>query len=323
MMKFGRYLLSVLCVFVLASATVTAQTVLKAGHGAQTGHPTHLGLQKLAALVAEKSGGKLKIEVYPDRQLGEEREMVEGLQLGTVDIAVVSTGPLLAFAPRVGVLDLPFLFKNSAHAYKTLDGEVGQALLKDMDARSITGLAWWENGWRHLTSKKEIKLPSDLQGMKLRTMQNAVHIAAFKQIGASPVPMAWGEVFTSLGQGVIDAQENPVTVIYTNSLWEVQKYLTLSGHVYGPHAVLMSKAAYGKLNADQQKALRDAVTEATAFQRMTAQRLEREQLEALKSKGMVVNRIDITPFQTATADVAGTQKSIDQQQLKTIRGLGN
>jgi tripartite ATP-independent transporter DctP family solute receptor len=314
--------LSTVAMFGLSIAA-HAQTVIKAGHGAQAGHPTQFGLLKFGELVAAKTGGKVKVEVYPDRQLGEEREMVEGLQLGTVDMAVVSTGPLAAFVPQTGVLDLPFLFKNSDHAYKVLDGEVGQDLLKRMDAKSIIGLAWWENGWRHLTTKKSIKAPDDLKGVKLRTMQNPVHIAAFKEIGAAPIPMAWGEVFTSLGQGVIDAQENPVTVIYTNSLWEVQKYLTLTGHVYGPHVVMFSKAVWDKLPADQQKAVREAVVEATAFQRETSQKLEREQLEELKKKGMVVETVDMAPFREATAKIATSQKNVDQDMLKKIVAAGN
>ncbi len=326
-MRLLNRLLSAVCAitFTLFVGAASAQTVtvIKAGHGAQAGHPTQFGLLKFGEIVAAKSGGKMKVEVYPDRQLGEEREMVEGLQLGTVDMAVVSTGPLLAFAPKIGVLDLPFLFKNSAHAYKVLDGDVGKSLLKELEARNIIGLAWWENGWRHLTTKKEIKSPGDLKGVKLRTMQNPVHIAAFQKIGASPVPMAWGEVFTSLGQGVIDAQENPVTVIYTNSLWEVQKYLTLTGHVYGPHAVMVSGATWGKLTAEQKTWVRDAIAEATGFQRQTSQRLEKEQLEALKQKGMVVNSIDMTPFQAATAGVADTVKTVDPEHLKAIRAAAN
>jgi hypothetical protein len=138
-MKILNSIAGAVCALALFAGTASAQIVIKAGHGAQSGHPTHFGLQKLAETVAAKSGGRIKIEVYPDRQLGEEREMIEGLQLGTVDMAVVSTGPLLAFAPKAGVLDLPFLFKNSAHAYKVLDGDIGKSLLKDMEARNIIG----------------------------------------------------------------------------------------------------------------------------------------------------------------------------------------
>ncbi|MDQ0347574.1 TRAP transporter substrate-binding protein [Ancylobacter vacuolatus] len=300
-----------------------ATTIIKAGHGTQTAHPTHIALQKFAEIVAEKSKGDLKIEIYPDRQLGEEREMVEGLQLGTVDMAVVSTGPLVAFVPALGTVDLPFLFKSSEHAYKVLDGEVGQDLLAKFQDRGIVGLAWWENGWRSLTSKKEVKSPADLKGMKLRTMQNPVHIAAFKELGASPIPMVWGEVFTSLSQGVIDAQENPVTIVYSNSLWEVQKYMTLTRHVYGPHLVLFSQQVWDRLTPAQQTILKEALIEATTFQRQTSARLETEQLKLLADKGMIVEQVDITPFQEATANTASAFKNIDPAVVAKIKAAAN
>lgn len=305
------------------AAPAFATTIIKAGHGTQTAHPTHIALQKFAEIVAEKSKGDLKIEIYPDRQLGEEREMVEGLQLGTVDMAVVSTGPLVAFVPALGTVDLPFLFKSSEHAYKVLDGEVGQDLLAKFQDRGIVGLAWWENGWRSLTSKKEVKSPADLKGMKLRTMQNPVHIAAFKELGASPIPMVWGEVFTSLSQGVIDAQENPVTIVYSNSLWEVQKYMTLTRHVYGPHLVLFSQPVWDRLTPAQQTILKEALIEATTFQRQTSARLEAEQLKLLADKGMIVEQVDITPFQEATANTASAFKNIDPAVVAKIKAAAN
>lgn len=305
------------------ASSAFATTVIKAGHGTQTAHPTHIALEKLAEIVAAKSKGDLKIEIYPDRQLGEEREMVEGLQLGTVDMAVVSTGPLVAFVPSLGTVDLPFLFKSSDHAYKVLDGEVGQDLLAKFKDRGIVGLAWWENGWRSLTSKKEVKSPADLKGMKLRTMQNPVHIAAFKELGASPIPMVWGEVFTSLSQGVIDAQENPVTIVYSNSLWEVQKYMTLTRHVYGPHLVLFSQQAWDRLTPAQRTILEESLVEATAYQRQTSARLEAEQLKLLAAKGMIVEEVDITPFQEATANTASAFKNIDPAVVAKIKAAAN
>ncbi|WP_207457468.1 TRAP transporter substrate-binding protein [Azospirillum sp. SYSU D00513] len=301
------------------TAQAAGEIVIKAGHGAQMAHPTHLGLVKFGELLAAKTGGKVKVEVYPDRQLGEEREMVEGLQLGSVDMAVVSTGPLTAFAPQMGIVDLPFLFKDSAHVYRTLDGEIGRTLLSKLEPKGIVGLGWWENGWRHLTTKKPVASPDDLKGLKLRTMQNPVHIAAFKELGASPIPMVWGEVFTSLGQGVIDAQENPITIIYTNSLWEVQKHVTLTGHVYGPHVAMFSKARWDALPAEVRSAVQETMAEETAYQREQSARLEREQLEKLRERGMTVETVDTTPFRKATAGLAGSLKNIDQGMLAAIR----
>ncbi|HEV7417991.1 MAG TPA: TRAP transporter substrate-binding protein [Tianweitania sediminis] len=295
-----------------------AETVIKAGHGTTTGHPTHLALEHFAKLVAEKSNGDIKVEVYPDRQLGEEREMVEGLQFGSVDMAVVSTGPLLAFAPDLAVVDLPFLFKDSQHVYRVLDGDVGTELLKSFESRGIHGLAWWENGWRHLTAKKDISKPADLSGLKLRTMQNPVHMAAFEKLGASPIPMVWGEVFTSLGQGVIDAQENPITVIYVNSLWEVQSHLMLTGHVYGPHVALFSKMKWDSLTPEQQTIISEAAKESTGFQREKSAELEKEYLAKIKENGMTVVEVDTAPFRDALRDLAATQQNIKPEMLERI-----
>lgn len=286
-----------------ASGVAQAQTVIRAGHGAQTGHPTHLGLLRLAELVGERANGEVTIEVYPDRQLGEEREMVEGLQIGTVDMAVVSTGPLGSFVPEIGVLDLPFLFEDSGHAYAVFDGEIGQDLLAQFQDADIQGLAIWENGWRQLTTNTPVDAPDDLAGMKLRTMQNPVHMAAFETLGASPIPMAWGEVFTSLSQGVIDAQENPITIIYTNNLWEVQKYVTMTGHVYGPHVVMFSKPIWDGLPEEARTVILETLPEVTAYQREQSQKLEAEQIELLKENGMTVSEIDLAPFREAATQV--------------------
>ncbi|MCJ8150162.1 TRAP transporter substrate-binding protein [Shinella sedimenti] len=301
-------------------APALAQTVVNIGHGVQTGHPTHIGLLKLAELVKERTDGKVVIQVYPDRQLGEEREMVEGLQLGTVEMTVVSTGPVVNFVPEAGVLDLPFLFENSAHAYKVFDGDIGKELLAKFDGADMVGLAIWENGWRHLSAKKAVEKPSDLSGMKLRTMQNPVHMRAFEALGASPIPMAWGEVFTSLGQGVIDGQENPITIFYTNSLWEVQSHIALTGHVYGPHMVLASKSVWESWPEEVRTAVLEALPDATAFQRSESLRLETEQAELLRERGVNIAKIDTTPFREK-AQAVYSSFDFDPALLERIRAV--
>ena len=306
----------------LSPLAADAQTTIRAAFGSMPAHPSFVGLQCFEKLAEERSGGSLAIELYPDRQLGEERETVEGLQIGSVDMTVVSTGPLGAFVPEVGVLDLPFVFKDSAHVYEVLDGEVGQDLLAKFDDQGIVGLAWWENGWRHLTAKKAVAAPDDLQGVKLRTMQNPVHIAAFQQLGAAPIPMVWGEVFTSLGQGIIDAQENPITVIYLNSLWEVQSHLILTGHVYGPHAVLFSKAIFETLSEDDQKVIREAVAECTTVARETSAKLDAEYRGLIAEKGMVVEEVDLAPFRERTKDIAASVDGLDPAMIEKIRAAG-
>jgi tripartite ATP-independent transporter DctP family solute receptor len=275
------------------------QIVIKAGHGGQTGHPTHGAMVRMAETLRDRTGGQVRMDVFPDRQLGEERELVEGLQLGTVDMTAVSTGPLVSFVPQVGVLDLPFLFQDSAHAYRVLDGEIGRDILARFAGRGIQGLAYWENGWRHLTSRNPVSTPADMRGMKLRTMQNPVHIQAFRNLGAAPVPMVWGEVFTSLGQGVIDGQENPLGVIALNSLWEVQRHVALTRHLYGPHLVLFSKARWDRLPANAREAITGMMPEITAWQRAEVTRIDAEAANTLRARGMTVSEVDIRPFQAA------------------------
>jgi len=182
---------------------------LKLGHAVAPVHPYHLGAVKFSELVAQRTGGKVKIDVYPSTQLGNERDMVEGLQLGTIDLVVTSTGPVGGFVPKMFVVDLPFLFRDRDHAYKVLDGPIGRDLLSALSAKSIRGLAFWENGFRQITNNlRPIEKPTDLKGVKIRTMENKVHLAAFRAFGASPTPMAWSEVYTALQQRTIDGQEN-------------------------------------------------------------------------------------------------------------------
>lgn len=321
-MKFTAMLTASALAITAGLSAAHAETVVNIGHGVQTGHPTHIGLMKLAELVQERSNGEVVIKVYPDRQLGEEREMVEGLQLGTVEMTVVSTGPVVNFLPEAGILDLPFLFKDSAHAYKVFDGEIGQELLGKFDSVDMVGLAVWENGWRHLSAKKPVNSPADLAGMKLRTMQNPIHMRAFEEFGASPVPMAWGEVFTSLGQGVIDGQENPITIFYTNSLWEVQSDIALTGHVYGPHMFLASKPVWESWPEEVRNVILEALPEATAFQRSESARLEAEQKTKLAEQGVKITEIDTAPFRDIAQGIYA-DFDFDPAQIEAIRAAAD
>ncbi|MEN6441434.1 MAG: TRAP transporter substrate-binding protein [Syntrophobacter sp.] len=267
-------------------------------------HAYAVGARKFAELVGERTGNKVKIEIYPANQLGNERDMAEGLQLGTVDLVVSSTGPLGGFVPKMFVVDLPFLFRDKQHAYKVLDGPVGRELLDAFTAKGIRGLAFWENGFRHITNNaRPIQKPEDLKGIKIRTMENKIHLATFRTFGASPTPMAWGEVYTALQQKTIDAQENPIAVIYTSKINEVQKYLALTGHVYSPAALLMSEKSFGSLPGDIQRVMLDAAIECAAFERNYLEATETKQLEELKANGMQVTLPDKKPFQDAAASV--------------------
>ena len=259
------------------------------------------GAKAFAEEMEKLSGGEFKINLKPAGALGGERDVLEGLQIGSVELTITSTGPVGHFVPEVYVLDFPFLFTSYDHARSVLDGPIGQELLNDLQAQNLMGLAWAENGFRHVTnSVHPVNTPEDLKGLKLRTMENQVHIAAFEAAGASPTPMSWTEVLTSLQQGTIDGQENPIPVLTANNMWEVQKYLSLTGHVYSPALVVMSKIYWDGLSEEQQGWFVEAGKAAAAATRATVSANEEEGVKLLRDNGMeVVTDIDKTQFAAA------------------------
>jgi len=282
-----------------------AEFDLVEAHTSPPDHPYTLGMVRYADLVKERTNGRVAIQIHHSRQLGDERQVVEGLQLGTIHLTVTSTGPLGGFVPEMNVVDLPFLFRDAEHAYKVLDGEIGRGLLNKFDAVGIKGLAFWENGFRHITtSKKPVREPTDMKGLKIRVMENKVHQAAFRQLGSDATPMAWGEVFTSLQQGLLDAQENPIPIIYTFKLNEVQKYVSLTGHVYSPAPLLMSKKTWDRMPPEIQKVMFDTAVEVARYQRGLIREQEQKQIGELKAKGMtVIENPDRAAFREAMKPV--------------------
>lgn len=307
-MKHNRVVILILSLFVVGAiwtVPATGQTwTFKLGTATVPDHAYNVGARKFAELVTQRTGGKVKIDVHPATQLGNERDMIEGLQLGTVDFVVTSTGPVGGFVPKMLVVDLPFLFRDRTHAYQVLDGPIGQGLLDAFSVKEIKGLAFWENGFRHITNNvRPIDKPEDLKGIKIRTMENKIHLAAFRAFGASPTPMAWSEVYTALQQGTIDGQENPIAIVYTSKLFEVQKYLALTGHFYSPALLLMSTKAYNALPEDVRKIILDTARECATYERNLLRDDEAKQLEELKAKGMQVTTPNKKPFQDAAAPV--------------------
>ncbi|SFR06375.1 TRAP transporter substrate-binding protein [Desulfoscipio geothermicus] len=287
-----------------AGGEAEGKIILKAGHAVAESHPYHLGLEKFKQIVEEKTGGQVQIDIYANGTIGSERDMIEGLQLGTIDLVLTSTGPVINFVPEMGVVDLPFLFSSREHAYQVLDGEIGQDLLEQFGDIGIVGLAFWENGFRNLTnSERPINSVEDIQGLKIRTMENEVHQAAFKELGADPTPMAWGEVYTALQQKTIDGQENPIPIIYNMKIYEVQKYLALTGHFYSPALLLIGQKSLDKLSPEQQNIIKKAAVEAATYEREQIKVQEDEQLAKLEEKGMVITRPDKNALREATMAV--------------------
>ena len=265
-------------------------------------HTYNQGANKLAELVKERSKGRIEVKVYSDGQLGKgERELLEALQQGTIDIYVGSTAPISNFSPSMGILDIPFLFRDYAHADKVLDGALGVSLLSDIEKSGFHGLAFWENGFRNLTnSKVAVKTPADAKGMKIRTQENKIHLTAWKTAGVNPVPMAWGEVYGALQQKIIDGQENPIAVIYSAKINEVQKFLSLTQHVYSPAVVIVSQKKWQGMPKEDQEMLLKTAREVAQFQRKLGREAEEKQIAELAAKGMNVTKdVDKEAWQKA------------------------
>lgn len=277
---------------------------IKIGHVLAPTHPYQLGLEKFAQLVSQKTNGKVKVEIFHSSQLGNERDMVEGLQIGVLESTLVSTAPLSSFTKKFYVFDLPFIFKDIKSARQIVDGPIGQELLKSLENQGVIGLCYFENGFRNITnSKKPINTPEDLKGMKIRTMENPVHMASFRAMGASPTPMAFGELFTALQQGTIDGQENPLPVIDTSKFYEVQKYLSFTEHFYAPAPLLISKLFFEKLSPQIQKAIKESALEARDYERQLLDDMNSKLEKDLAERGMKINKPDKAPFIDAVQSV--------------------
>lgn len=286
-----------------SQSTGTVKT-LRLGHVLAPTHPYTLGGQEFARLVEEKTNGGIKVEVFHSSQLGNERDMVEGLQLGTIEMALVSTAPLSSFLEEFLVFDLPFIFVNEAHAREVLDSEIGTNLMTKLDNQKIKGLAYWENGFRHVTNNNHAILkPEDLKGLKIRTMENPIHMATFTQMGADPTPMAFGELFTALQQKTIDGQENPLPIIDSSKYYEVQKYCSLTGHFYAPAPLLISQATFESLTAEEQQAIQEAANEARDYERGLIDEMNAALVEELQSKGMEISEVNKAEFIEAVQPV--------------------
>ena len=263
-----------------------AQTyVIKFGHACSAEHPYNLGALYFKDYVEAKTNGAVTVEIYTDSTLGAERDLIEGLQMGSVEACLVSTAPLSSYTDSFLAYDLPFLFTSLEQARAVVDSEIGQEMLDTLANNGIVGACYFENGFRHFTNNDHvIDGPEDLKNMKIRVMENQVMMATITACGGAPTPMAFNELYTALQQGTIDGEENPVLQIYDKKMYEVQHYITVSGHFYAPAPLLFSKSFFDSLPADYQKILMDGALEARDYMRSKNDELEAEKLEEMKTK---------------------------------------
>lgn len=263
--------------------------VIKAGHAVSTDHYGHKTFLKFKEIVEKNSDGKITVEIYPNGQVGGEREMIEAIQLGNLTMAAPSSSPVVPFAKEMTIFDAPYLFKDAAHAHRVLDSEIGQELLDTLLSKGIQPLVYWENGFRHLTNNGDpIERVDDMKGLKFRTLESPMQIKMWNSTGANSTPIAFTELYAALQQKTIDAEENTLPLIVSQKFYEVQENLTLSGHLYGPWVVMMNKNFYDSLPVDLQKVVMDAAIEVRDYNRQLSQEDAEKALEFVKQEGMNV-----------------------------------
>lgn len=277
----------------LAGPALAKTYTIKMAYVVPETQSTHIAAaEAFKPYVEEASEGRIKVELYPNGQLGGDRQAIEAVQLGTVHMTIPAAAVLSGFEPKFQVFDLPFVFKSKEAAYKALDGELGDRLSSLLIPLGMRNLAFAENGFRHVSNNKgPITKPEDLAGFKIRTMENPVHMATFKALGANPTPISFGELYTALQQKVVDAQENPIPLVYTSKFYEVQKYYSLTGHVYAATVVLVNDAFFASLPEDLQDILVEGAVRYRTYQRELSQKQDEEMIAKLREAGMEVNEL--------------------------------
>ncbi|WP_066158194.1 TRAP transporter substrate-binding protein [Hydrogenophaga pseudoflava] len=266
--------------------------VIKFANQNAAGHPIVQGMEKFAEIVAAKSGGKIKVNVFPGGQLGSDQANVSALQGGTLEMASMNSGIFASQVKEFAAFDLPFMFANGKEADAVVDGPFGQKMHAKLEEKGLVGLGYYELGFRNITnSKRAITKVEDIAGLKLRVIPNPINVDWVKALDANPTPLPWPEVYAALEQKAVDGQENPVATIYGAKLYEVQKYMTLTNHQYNPQSVVISKKFWDTLSADEKKIIGDAVTESAKFQRQQARASVASTLENLKKAGMTVSEL--------------------------------
>lgn len=294
---------SLLAVGLMAGGIGAAQSeTLRFASEAPRTDTQSIAAEKMSELLKAKTNGALDLKIFADSSLGAFQAAISGVRGGTIDLAVSGSANFSGLVPLLGVFDIPFMFKDSAHAYRVLDGKIGQDMLDKLGEFGMKGLAFWDNGWRELTnSKHPVKTPADVKGLKVRTTGSPAHIEAFKLLGANPVPMPLAELYTALEMKTVDAQEHPLGVLWSAKLYEVQKHLSITNHAYSALILVMNKQKFDALPPAHQKALVEAAREAAQLQRKLNNDNMAKVIADVKKAGLqVVEQVDPQPFLEAT-----------------------
>ena len=290
---------ALLASMIAVQAEAQQPKILNLGFVGRQTAPEGIALTAFAEEIKSKTNGRIEVRLHPGGALGGDREVLEGVQLGTIDLTVSSTSVIANFVPDLQILDIPFLFRDFDHAQAVLDGPVGQEMLAKFKDRGFQGLAFGGIGFRQLTnSRRPVTGPDDVKGMKIRTQENQIHLMVWRALGALPTPMALPEVFTALQQGVVDGQENPIGAIINNKFGQVQKHITVTNHAFTPLGMVMSPRAFAALSAEDQTLFVEASRRAMALCKEEVAKVEKTGLDTLRGMGLeVVEKVDTAQFQ--------------------------
>lgn len=298
--------------FLYAAAIGAVEYELRLGHGAAPDNPRHIVAKEFAEAVKERTGGRVEIEIHHSESLGSDRQMAEALMLGTLDMSINSQGPMAAYNDKLDVIGLPFLFSSTEHIHRVLDGDIGKEIAKAFEKKNFKILAYWDNGFRHITNnKKPITEAEDLAGLVVRTPDDKITMALFEAFDAEPVPFAFGKLYDALEQGQFDGQENSLPNIFYSKLYEIQKYLSLTSHKYECCPLAISMRTWRRLPKDIQDIVQDEAVKFAIKHREMNNRLTEEILETLKREEIEINTAD-------TDDMREKSKSVYSRFEKKI-----
>ena len=318
----GVLTLSIMVLVLAWGQTVWAQPHLwKLGHVMPPSHPYNLGATEFAKLVEAETKGQVMIEVHHSGSLGSEKDMIEQLRFGALEVGLISTGPFAVIEPKMEAEQLPYAWPTRQHAYNAFDGELGKKFKELLLAKNVYVLSWMENGYRHITNNvRPIHKPEDLKGLKIRSAEVQMRLDTFKLMGVLPTPMAFTELFMALQQGTVDGQENPLVTINVSKFYEAQKYLSLTGHIWGSTTLGVNKKVWDKLPKDLQEKVQQCALQAAQYERGLIQKADAELVAELTKKGMKVNEVDVQPFKAIVQPVYEKYKPVFGQEIMDLIG---
>ena len=299
-----KFLTLLLAIFLVGCSEANKIKIIKIAHGLDVNHSVHKAMVELGKDLEKRSGGKMKLQIYPSQQLGSERECLELLQIGSLDMTKVSVGVMENFAPKMKVFGVPFLFRDRQHSFDVLDSAVGKEILDDGEQYWLKGLAYYDAGSRSFYTKdKPINTPNDLKGLKVRVMESVTAINMVKALGGSATPISWGELYTSLQQGVVDGAENNPPSFYLSRHYEVCKYYSLDEHTVLPDVLVVGTQTWNTLTTQQQEWLQASVDKSVVYQRKLWLEAEEEALREVEKAGVTIIRPDKTLFQNKVKSI--------------------